>query len=51
MKQCEKAETAKALTMGNWLKILIEMGYTEEQVESLMTDYYGSDWKNVFPDA
>lgn len=43
----EKAELAKALNMANWMKVLIEMGYTDEQIETLAKEYYGENWKNL----
>lgn len=35
----------KDFALNNWLKICMEMGYTDEQIDSLMRCYYGEDWQ------
>lgn len=38
----------KDIAITNWFKLLVSMGYTDEQVETLMKEYYG-DWTSRLP--
>lgn len=46
--QEKKAMTIeKAYSVDCWSKILIEMGYSDEQIDTLLTEYYSENWKEV----
>ncbi len=38
-------DVERAFSIDCWSKILIEMGYSDEQIDTLLTEYYADNWK------